>query len=154
MRQIGSILIGAESIIIPFVQARVPYVEEGFGPCSAIGVVRDGKIIGGVVYHQYRERDGDIMVSLAFDRPHWALPYTLRMLFTYPFVTLGCERITAAIPRSNARSRRICERLGFKLEGVCRKAFGRKEDAMLYGILRSECRYLDGQKNSTASRAA
>lgn len=156
----GSILLGCEDIVVPYVQTRVPQLgdirrgPDGTWPVTAFGVVRRGNLIGGAIYHQYRPQDGDIMVSVAFDRPDWCLPGTVRALFDYPFNQLGCERITAAVGRHNKRSRRTVEGLGFKLEGVCRKALGRKEDLMLYGILKSECRFLNGQINTTAAARA
>ncbi|WP_230682105.1 GNAT family N-acetyltransferase, partial [Streptococcus pneumoniae] len=61
--------------------------------------------------------------------------------FGYPFNQLGCVRMTSLIRRSNARSRRFCEGLGFQVEGVIRLGF-RTEDAILLGLLRSECRFL------------
>jgi RimJ/RimL family protein N-acetyltransferase len=154
---VGSILLGAEDVVVPYIKSRVPYTESGFGPCVAFGVVRRGQLIGGVVYYNYRPDDGDIMVVVAFDRPDWCLPQTLRALFDYPFNYLGCGRMTAAIARKNKRSRKLTEGLGFKLEGVARRAFGREDDAVLYGLLRDECRFLrnnDGQKKLSISAAA
>jgi RimJ/RimL family protein N-acetyltransferase len=151
---VGSVLFGADEIVLPLVKSRLP-IE--FGPCVALGVVRRGALIGGVVYHGYRPDDGDINVSAAFDRPDWAYPQTLRTLFAYPFVQLGCERITAVVARKNKRSRKLIEGLGFKLEGVARRAFGRKDDAILYGLLRRDCRFLrntDGQKFSKSAAAS
>lgn len=154
---VGSILFGADDVVIPYVQSRIPHMDDGFGPCVALGVVRRGILVGGVVYHGYRPADGDVMVSIAFERPDWCLPQTMRALFAYPFNELNCGRMTAVVARKNKRSRKLVEGLGFKLEGVARKAFGRRDDAMLYGLLKSECRFLrntDGQKFSASSAAA
>ncbi len=138
---VGSILVGAEQVVVPYVLSRIPHAVD-FGPCTALGVVRKGLLIGGVVYHNYRPTDGDIMVSLAMEAPGWCLPQTLRTLFSYPFDQLKCQRMTALIIRNNKRSRKLCEGLGFKLEGVARRAIGRKHDGMIYGLLKEECRFL------------
>lgn len=148
---IGSILIGADQAVADLIALQLP----GFAPekFTAIGVVRSGRVVGGVAYHNFRQRN--IEVTAAFDDPRWALPGTLRALFVYPFETLGCVRMTAVIGRKNKRSRRFCEGLGFRLEGVARRAFDGKQDAMIYGLLREECRFLGiGHGQATQHRAA
>lgn len=140
---VGSVLYGADAHVVDFVKRRIPHMRDrDFGPASALGVVdQDGIILGGVVFHAYRPQDGDIEMSAAFDHPRWAMPQTLRHLFRYPFVQLNCIRMTTITPRGNKRARRFDEGLGFKLEGVLRKAVS-GQDAMIYGMLRSECRWL------------
>lgn len=145
MYLVGSVLFGADSIVADFVAARIPHVNGSFGDHVALGVVRNGKLIGGVVYHNYRRCD--ICVSIAFDSPAWAFPATLRLLFAYPFRQLGCARITCLIARRNKASRRLCEGLGFRLEGVMRKGADGHQDACLYGLLEDECRWLRRNPN-------
>lgn len=145
---LNSILWDGTPIVEKFVKDRIPDMTgRGFLFPVGIGIIRGTQLVGGVIYHNWRELDGDIEVSVAFDDPRWCLPQTLRVLFTYPFVTLNCERMTAIIARKNKRSRRLTEGLGFRLEGTVRRAIGRKSDAMLYGMLRSECRFLKEDKN-------
>lgn len=152
MNLVGSVLFGAEDVVVPFVQSRIPYMSDGFGSCAALGVVRRGALIGGAVYHQYRPTDGDIMVSIAFDRPDWSFPSTLRTLFWFPFDQLGCQRMTAIIARENKKARAFIKGLGFTEEGTCRRAIARKHDAMVYGLLREDCRFLRHAKvNTTAN---
>jgi RimJ/RimL family protein N-acetyltransferase len=43
---------------------------------------------------------------------------------------------------SNETAKKFDEHVGFIQEGVIREAFEDGEDAILYGMLRSECRYL------------
>lgn len=145
---VGSLLLGADQFIAEYVRQRIPQMREAgasFGPYTAIGVVRRGVLLGGVVYHNFRT--WDVEVSVAFDRADWCLPKTLRGLFSYPFDQLGCVRMTAITPRSNEHTRAFLEGLGFKLEGVARKAVSGREDAFIFGILREECRFLKGNVN-------
>lgn len=140
---VGSLLLGADQFIAEFVRQRIPQMREAgasFGPFTAIGVVRRGVLLGGVVYHNFRVHD--VEVSVAFDRADWCLPKTLRALFEYPFCQLGCVRMTAVTPRSNEHTQAFLEGLGFNLEGVARKAINGREDAFIYGMLREECRFL------------
>jgi RimJ/RimL family protein N-acetyltransferase len=142
MRLLGPILYGADDAVAGFVAARIPHAGEGFGACTALGVVRDGRLTGGIVYHNWRGRD--IEVSAAFERADWARPSVLRALFAYPFDQLGCARMTALTGRANGRARRFLEGVGFVREGVARQALADDHDMMIYGMLRRECRFLKG----------
>lgn len=140
---VGSLLYGADQIVIDLVRRNIPDMgERNFSHPVGIGVVRKGQLVGGAIYHDYRERDGDIEMSAAFLTPAWCLPQTLRDLFAYPFTQLDCVRMTTMTTRKNKAARSFDERAGFKLEGVLRKAFNKKNDIMIYGMLREECRWI------------
>ena len=138
---VGPVLFGADDLVAAFVKTRIPQVgEAGFKEYTALGVVRNGKMLGGVVYHAYS--GFDIQASYAFDSPSWASRPVLRTLFAYPFVQLGCVRMTGIASRKNKHARDMMDRLGFKLEGVHRKAADGKVDAISYGMLKNECRWI------------
>jgi hypothetical protein len=141
MWRVGSIIGGADEMVAQFVLAHNPEITH-LGPFTALGVIRNDQLVAGVVYHRHRPADFDIEVTIASDTPNWAFPSTMRGLFAYPFEQLGCQRITSLIRKKNTRSRRFCEGLGFKLEGCARKAHLGREDLMIYGLLKPECRYL------------
>lgn len=134
---VGSVLYGEDETVGKFVMERTGVSINGY---SALGVVRDERLIAGVIWHNYRGHD--IEATIASDTPNWAFPSTLRRLFAFPFVQLGVVRVTSIVSRENKASRRFCEGLGFKLEGVCRQGMDGKTDAMIYGCLRDECRVL------------
>jgi hypothetical protein len=138
-------------MVAAMVAARIPNVS--FGEYTALGVVRRGKLVGGVVYHNYVKHD--IQVSIAIDGSLF-MPW--RALFSYPFNQLGCRRITAMIGRKNKKSRKICEALGFKLEGVHLKGLDGQQDVMSYGLLKEHCRWIKerehGQIDTQSTRAA
>ena len=139
----GPLVFGHDKEIAEFVQQRVhtPW-ENGFGQCTTIGIIRFRRLLGGVVYNNYHPDIGDITVTFAFDDPRWATPSIMRSVCAYPFDQLKCQRVTAIVNRKNKRSRLFIEKgIGFKLEGCIRKGFG-KDDAMIYGLLRHECRWL------------
>jgi RimJ/RimL family protein N-acetyltransferase len=143
MKLIGRILYGADREVAAMVASRIPSVgDKGFGDCTALGVVVDGELVGGVVFTAFSGHD--VHVHMAFDSPRWATPQTLRELYAYPFGQLGCVRMTAPIGRKNKRMRRLAEGLGFKLEGVMKRGLDGKEDLMIFGTLRDECRWLKG----------
>lgn len=136
---LDGVLYGADHVVRTFVAARVPG-EPDFGAGTALGVVRRGKLVAGVVYHSYRGHD--IEVSCAADDPRWAARRALRRLFSYPFRQLGCARITALTGDANLRTQRFLEGLGFRREGFHPLALDGREDLVSYGMRSDDCRWL------------
>ncbi len=140
----GSVLYGADAEVCEWVAQRVP-VLVGRAPAntsSALGVVRHGRIAAGLVFHNYRPKI-DIEVTLAADSPAWAHPAILRRLFSFPFYQLQVARLTCVVSRKNKRCRKLVEGMGWRLEGTIRRAYDGHTDAMIYGMLPSECRFLE-----------
>lgn len=137
---VGSVLYGADELVARMVADRIPWVgTDGFGPCVALGVVRSGVLLGGVVFHNYKGHT--IEMSGASDRADWLRPTTLARLFAYPFLDLKCTNLLTVIPRKNKRARKIIEFLGFKVVGVVDRAYG-NDDAVIYQMPRDKCKWL------------
>ena len=98
----------------------------------------DGQFLGAVLYSNYR--DCSIEMTSA-GKPGWLTKGHLGGFFRYPFNQLGCRRVTGIVHRKNKHARKINERLGFKLEGVCRHGF-EDGDAMIYGMIKKDCRWI------------
>ena len=109
----------------------------------AIGVIVGEKLVAACIYHAFRPQTPDIQMTMVADTPRWCTKGALQFLLAYPFQTLNCARVTCIVARKNKRSRRLIEGLGWKLEGTCRRAWDGRQDAMVYGMLREECRWLD-----------
>jgi hypothetical protein len=99
--------------------------------------VRDGKIVGGVVYNE--NRGYDVRVNIALTGAGF-VPW--RTLFEFPFVKLGCVRLTSLIDKRNKRSRKLCEALGFQREGAHPLAIDGVHTAISYGMTRENCRWI------------
>lgn len=107
---------------------------------EALGVARDGRIIGGVLYTEWRELvpgQHDIFLTAAGE-PGWLSKGIIRELLRYPFVQLRCIRITSVISKANKPARAFNEKLGFKLEGTVRHGRGVGKDCVIYGLLKSD----------------
>ena len=116
--------------------------EDRFGetdPC--VGMLKDGKLIGGVVFNMYTGTG--ICMHVAASEKGWLNREFLRTVFRYPFHQLGCRRVTGLVRTDNLTAQRFDERLGFKKEGVLRDADNDGCDLIVYGMLRDECRWLD-----------
>jgi diamine N-acetyltransferase len=99
--------------------------------------------IGGLYDIDFYARRAELGVSLA-DGPWRGMGYgTLvhRVLIEYGFRDLNLRRITCSVHADNAGVLRLCEKLGFELEGV-RKEFrwvnGKYEDLHLFSMGRTD----------------
>jgi RimJ/RimL family protein N-acetyltransferase len=128
--------------VMRFVADRVGE-SELFG-YSAIGLERDGELVAGVLYEQHN--GPNVMMHVASDGSrHWMTPAYMAACFRYPFLQLGVNRVSGLVRADNKDAQRFDEALGFKAEGVLREAASDGADLILYGMLKRECRYLDGK---------
>ena len=126
--------------VAEWVRVRIPYITSWGEWYEAIGLQRDGVLIGGCVYNFYTV--SDIAISVASDGSgHWLTRDFLRAVFGYPFNQLKVRRLTSYIASRNAASLRFNAKLGFTTEGILRHALP-DDDLILRGMLRSECRYI------------
>jgi RimJ/RimL family protein N-acetyltransferase len=112
-------------------------------PYRGLGLEDDrGRLVAGVVFNGYNGANVDITVY----GPGHIGRRELRAVFGYAFGPLQATRITARTRRKNAlHSDKILERLGFRYEAkaVAYYGEGRANDAMVYRMLRRECRWID-----------
>lgn len=119
--------------------ARVLDVDP-FERFASIGIIGEEGIIAGCVYSGFVGHD--VEMSIASISPYWMSRARLHMLFAYPFIQLGTARVTARVARKNKRARKMCIGLGFKHEGTLRKAYNGRQDCMVYGMLKKDCKFL------------
>ncbi len=135
------ILAGQKEIVRDWIFSRVrDLTDPPQKDYEAIGVTRDGQIIGGVLYSNYHEiapGQHDCMLTAAGE-PGWLTRSSIRVLLGYPFQQLACIRLTSVIAKSNHAARALNERLGFKVEGKIRDGRGIGKHCILYGLLRAD----------------
>lgn len=140
------LIYGADEFVSAWVAQRLGV---SFRDAKAIGVERDGKLIAGVVYHDYRPSYASIQMSVAaIDKSRWLSKGNLAAFFYYPFVQLKCSSVYVCCSRKARRTRKFVEKVGFKYSGLLRRGFG-TVDAVLYDMLSTEVRWL---KDSTDER--
>jgi RimJ/RimL family protein N-acetyltransferase len=152
-------ILGADDAVIAWASQRLPQTPKD--RATAIGISDDGHLIAACIYNQFRRgirgNPVDVHMTMVAEHPRWAIRSMIGILFRYPFLQLEVPRITVTIGRRNKRSRKLAEGMGFRLEGTHRRAWDGTQDAMSYGMLRSECRWLgevDGQGKQHGTRAA
>lgn len=131
----NQLLFNADEFVNAWVRKRLGWdLRDG----RAIGVMRDGQLIAGWVYHRTWPHAWEL--SVASTDPRWLSKKTLKIMFGYPF-SQGCERLQCLTVRGNKRARKVMERLGFKYEGMARKMGPNREDLACYSIMSDECNW-------------
>jgi hypothetical protein len=106
-----------------------------------IGIEEDGEMLAGVVYDYFNGRNICMHVA-AVEGKRWMTREFLWYCFFYPFVQLGCDRVTGLVPESNLDARRFDEHLGFKLETRLQDAHP-DGDLLVYKMMKQDCRFLE-----------
>ncbi|WP_395138278.1 GNAT family N-acetyltransferase [Schlegelella aquatica] len=127
--------------VVRWVAPRIDEEPEGLLPAIGIGLEQDGQLIAGVLYTRYTGTSMEMHVA-AIPGRRWLTREYLQTCFAYPFDMVGCRRVTGLVRASNYEARRFDEHLGFKQEGVLRKAAADGDDIIVYGMLREECRWI------------
>jgi hypothetical protein len=100
---------GHDEIVAHFVAQLIPVMGgRDFAPASkAIGVIDDGRLIAGLVYHNWDEKAGVIEMSgAALPGRYWMTRETLKRIYQYPFIQMGCQMVLMRCAEDN----RCCER--------------------------------------------
>lgn len=114
-----------------------------FGHFTAIGIQQDRKLIAGAVYSNYR--DFDVEFTIASTSIKWCQKGILSALLHYPFVQLGCVRMTSTIAADDIRTLRLAKGIGFEIEGLLKKGYDGKKDAIIIGIMKEQAmRWVNG----------
>ena len=123
--------------------AEVAYVVgTGLGqkiepPFVGIGIVQHGLIVGGYIINDFNGAN----VELTAYAPNMLRRGHLVLLARYIYGQLQCRRITARANRKNKASLRTLKKAGFKYEATL-KGYYPDGDAVLFGLLRENCRWL------------
>lgn len=129
-------------MVVQYMQQRTGAI---FDPalCVAFAILNDNdEFVAGVVLSNYRKHD--IEVSCATESSMAWRPHVMAAVFQYIFGQLGCVRCTSIVTKSNTKCRKFLDSLGFSLEGNVRLGYDGNKDALIYGLLAAECRYLVG----------
>jgi len=107
---------GQDKAVADFVAQLIPAVRPyGFSPASkAIGVVDDGKLIAGLVYHNYDPGAGVIEMSgAALPHKYWLTSETLRRIYDYPFLEMGMQMVVMRVSEEDKTLLRVLAAIGY-----------------------------------------
>ncbi|HET7040124.1 MAG TPA: GNAT family N-acetyltransferase [Gemmatimonadales bacterium] len=129
-----------------WVSGRAEEYAQGTAVTYAVSDRRTGELVGAIGLHLY-PRFARAEMGYWIGVPYWNRGYgteAARAMLRFGFETLGLHRIYAAHFARNPASGRVMEKVGMRREGVWRQHIRREggplEDAVVYGILRSEWR--------------
>ncbi len=123
-----------------FVKSRMDFSVD-WTDFKAIGIERDGRVVAGVVYEGMTSRD--VNMHCAIDDPSAVNYAWMFTVFDYPFNQCGLIRVTGLVPRSNTKALSFdIDKVGFKVEGIVRKAFPNGDDVVVLGMLKDECKWI------------
>ena len=134
-----------KELVLSFVGNRIGLDATDFEPAATAAVLKDGRMVGGVVFNNYTvlPKGSWCEISVAFDETTaWPIS-ALTQVFDYPFKQIKVSRLKAETAIDNSRCRSILKRLGFKREGVARRAHDGEKDSVVYSMLPDECRWID-----------
>ena len=108
-----ALLYGHSEAVAEFVSKMLPGCERGFGACTAIGIIDgDGKLVAGLVYHNWHQEAGVIEISGAAISKRWLTRPIIRAFLSYPFDGIGCQMIVARVDENLNHIRRMCKTAG------------------------------------------
>ena len=110
----------------------------------SFAILHNNKLVGGVTFSDYRP-DDSAWISIYTTDKHWCTAICLKQIFSIAFHALKCRRINALIRSDNHASISLATRCGFVFEGKMRKYFSTGQDALVLGMLASECKFINHQ---------
>lgn len=113
------------------------------GEGTAVGFTKDDILIAGVTYTRWN--GANVWSSIASIDRRWCNRTNLWAIFHYPFVQLGCGRMTALVKETNTVSQRFLSKLGFVREATLADA-APDGDLYVYRLLKDDCKWLSNQR--------
>ncbi len=128
-----SFIYGEDAIVAEWVKQRIPGAQHGFDRYVTIGVKQDDKLVAGIVFFDWFPDWGNIYVAVAGEG-NWCSRRLLRCCYAYPFVQMGCNRVTVLIRAGNHHAVDLVSRIGFRLEGIMRGS----PNCLVFGLLKQD----------------
>lgn len=127
----------ANRIVADFVSMRIWSREGTLNDCATMGVTRDGLLVGGVVFHEYRTEVNTMQLSIAGDRCRWLTRGVINdaMRFAFDMVKVGA--IWAMVSEKNAAALKM-DRIIFAHESYVPHMFGENHGGMMMTLSDTE----------------
>lgn len=108
---------------------------------ASIALLKDEELAWVTAFDDYR--GSDIQIHTAKAREQRFLPRAyVKAVFAYPFVELGCERLTAPVGAWNIQAVRFVQSCGFEYEASLSRA-SRGHDLLFFVLWRDKCRFIE-----------
>lgn len=125
--------------VLAFVREHQPVYR--MEDMQAIGLERDGRLIGGVLFEGYNGKT--IWMHVAGDpATKWCTRHYRYAAFAYPFLQLKVDAVRGYVDASNARALRFDKHLGFEEEARLTGAAADGGDVVIVVMRRENCRHV------------
>ena len=110
----------------------------------ALGIFRDGEIIGGVGMHAWDHAVKRAQLGYWIKKDaegQGIVKDSIKEFIAFLFEKAGLNKVEIHFSPANKRSAKVAERLGFRIEGVLRQSTlrnGLPDDVVVTGLLKSE----------------
>lgn len=108
---------------------------------KCIAIERDGALAAAAVFDTF-SRTSCFLHLVSDGSKQFLNRQFIVHVFAYPFIQCGYRRVSAMVAESNEKSLRLVKHFGFVEEGRLRQDTDDGSDLMVFGMLRSECRWL------------
>jgi RimJ/RimL family protein N-acetyltransferase len=125
--------------VVEFVCKGLGDRVEEYQPCLSLGIYYKG-LIGGILIHDLRP-EIDCYLTIYTTSKRWATKSVLKYVFGIIFNLMKCRRCSVLVSKANSKSLKMCEQLGFKVEGLLRQYRDDGDDCYCLGMLKSECKW-------------
>lgn len=123
-----------------------------YKPFASLGLkTDDGNLYGGLILTNYTGFDAELTVYVS--KMYLMRIQDLQRLFHWFFDDMKLSRMTARIAPDNERSIKVAKKLGFQQEGRIRKGLDGERDALVFGLLREDCKLLKDEGKQDAESA-
>jgi RimJ/RimL family protein N-acetyltransferase len=99
----------------------------------------DGEIVCGIVFYDFNGRT--VWMGIATNEG-WASPEAFHAVADYAYKQLGVQWVRCRIAKTNFRSTRLVESVGFELETLLSDSCP-SGDEVIYRLSRDNCKWLD-----------
>jgi len=114
-----------------FVSMGIFGTNDGFEKYSTVAIVDNGKLIAGVVYHNYHPKEGVIELSAFSISKKWLTKNTIYGILNEPFASLGCQMLIFRASEENTAMVKINRGLGLS-EILLPRMRGKNENELLF----------------------
>lgn len=114
---------------------------EDYGANLTIGVYLGNILIAGIIMNDHRP-NVDVWLTIYSIDKRWCTKAVIKYVFGIVFKLMNCRRCNVFISKDNHASLSLCERLGFKIEGLLRQYRENGTDCYVLGMLKEECKWL------------
>jgi ribosomal protein S18 acetylase RimI-like enzyme len=135
-----TLLEGHDATVADFVAGLAPIERPLFvaGHDRAFGILRDGVLIGGVLFTEWKPAFRTLELSGAAVSSPCANTQIVRRIGDYAFGQLNAYRLFARTGASNERAKRLLRILGFTQEAVQGHYYGEGKHASCWRLIKPE----------------